>query len=99
MIITTIKIHGRPEKRKEILLTLKGLTKQMIKDGSCVKADLYRDVSDRDVFYFARECRTKSDLEKYKTSKSLAVLLGLESLLTESLEINHAVRMSSCSAK
>ena len=99
MIITTIKIHARSEKRKEILLTLKGLTRQMIKDGNCLRADLYQDIHDRNIFYFSRECRTKSDLEKYKTSKSLAVLLGLETLLTQSVEINHAVRMSSCSEK
>ena len=99
MIITTIKIHCRSEKRKEILLTLKGLTRQMIKDGNCVRADLYMDVFDKNVFYFTRECRMKSDLEKYKNSKSLSVLLGLETLLTESLEINHALRIGSWSAK
>ena len=99
MIITTIKIQCRSEKRKEILLTLKGLTKQMITDGNCVKADLYRDVFDRDAFYFVRECRTKSDLEKCKTSKSLAVLFGLETHLTEPLEINHAFQIGSCSSK
>ena len=97
MIITTIKIHGRPEKRREILLTLNGLTKQMIRDGNCVRTDLYQDLTNRDIFYFTRECRTKIDLEKYMTSKSLAVLLGLETLLEESLETKHAVRMSSCS--
>jgi len=95
MIITTIKIHGQPEKRKEILLTLKGLTRQVIKDGSCMKADLYQDVGNKDIFYFARECQTKNDLEQYKTSKCLAVLLGLESLLAEKLEVRHAERIRS----
>jgi quinol monooxygenase YgiN len=91
MIITTIKIHGLPQKRKEILQTIKGLVDQMAKDDGCKRADLYRDLYDRDVFYIMEEWKTVSDLEKHKKSKSLAILFGLESLLVESLEIQYAV--------
>ncbi len=93
MIITTIKIHCRKGKRKEIVQTIKGLTEQLTKDGGCVKAELYQDLDDKDTLYFMKEWQTKKDLEKYKTSKFLAVLLGLEPLLRDSVEIKHAVKV------
>ena len=93
MIITTIKILCRKGKRKEIVQTIKGLTEQLIKEGGCVKADLYQDLDDKDTLYFTQEWQTRKDLEKYKTSKSLAVLLGLETLLADSVEIKHAVKL------
>lgn len=92
MIITTIKIHSRTQKRKEIVQTIKGLTEQLTKDGVCVKADLYQDLDDKDTLYLMEEWQSRKDLEKFKTSKSLAVLLGLETLLADSVEINHAVK-------
>ena len=93
MIITTIKIHCRKGKRKEIVQTIKGLTEQLPKDGGCVKADFYQDLDDKDTLYFTVEWQTRKALEKYKTSKYLAVLLGLEPLLTDSVEIRHAVKL------
>ena len=93
MMITTVKILCRKEKRKEIVQTIQGLMEQLIKEGDCVKADLYQDLDNKDILYFNEEWQTRKDLEKYKTSKSLAVLLGLESLLAESVEINHAVKL------
>lgn len=93
MILTTIKIHGRSEKRKEIVQTIKALSEQLAQDNGCMKADLYQDLDDKDTLYFLEEWLTRKDLDKYKTSKSLAVLLGLETLLTESLEIKHAVKL------
>jgi quinol monooxygenase YgiN len=93
MIITTIKIHGRSGKRKEIVQTINGLSEQMIKNGECLRADLCLDLDVKDTFYFMVEWQTRKDLEKYKSSKSLAVLLGLGTLLADSVEIINAVRL------
>jgi quinol monooxygenase YgiN len=87
MIITTIKIHGRSGKRKEIVQTINGLSEQMIKNGECLRADLCLDLDVKDTFYFMVEWQTRKDLEKYKSSKSLAVLLA------DSVEIINAVRL------
>lgn len=95
MILTTIKVHGQTTKRKEIIQTIRELAGRMVEDEGCLKADLYMDLEDKDTFYFMEEWCTKSDLEKFKNSKSLAVLLGLESLLVEGLEIKHAVKCRS----
>ena len=95
MITTTIKIHGLPQKRREIIQTIKGLAERLAKDDGCNNASIYQDLHDKNVFYLMEEWKTASDLEKYKKSKSLAVLLGLEALLVESLEIKHAVKCTS----
>jgi quinol monooxygenase YgiN len=92
MIITTIKLHGLPQKRKEILQTIRGLANQTAKDDGCNNSDFYQDLYDKDIFYLTAEWQTASDLEKYKKSKELAVLFGLEALLVESLDIKHAVK-------
>lgn len=92
MIVTTIKLHGLPQKRREIIQTIKGLAHQMAKDDGCNNSDFYQDLNDKDIFYLTQEWQTANDLEKYKKSKSLAVLFGLEALLVESLEIKHAVK-------
>lgn len=93
MIITTIKIHCRRDKRKEIVQTIKGLTEQLTTDGGCLRADLYQDLDNKDTLYFTEDWPTRKDLEKYKTSKSMSVLLGLETLLAEAVEIKHAVKL------
>ena len=95
MIITTIKLHGLPQKRREIIQTIKGLAHQTAKDDGCKNSDFYQDLYDKDIFYLTKEWQTANDLEKYKKSKSLAVLFGLEALLVESLEIKHAVKCKS----
>lgn len=92
MILTTIKVHGQSAKRKEIIQTINELAGRMADDEGCLKADLYIDIDDKDTFYFMEEWSTLGDLEKYKKSKSLTVLLGLESLLVEGLEIKHAIK-------
>ncbi|MFT5730095.1 MAG: quinol monooxygenase YgiN [Desulforhopalus sp.] len=81
------------EKRKEIIQTIKGLSEQMIKNGERLRADLYQDLDDKDTLYFMEEWQAREDLEKFKTSKSLAVVLGLGTLLVESVEIKHAVKV------
>lgn len=92
MIITTIKLHGLPQKRKEILQTITGLADGIEKYEGCHNACLYQDLHDKDIFYFMEEWKTAVDLEKHKKSKSYSVLFGLESLLVEALDIKYAVK-------
>ncbi|GAB6193602.1 putative quinol monooxygenase [Desulfocastanea catecholica] len=95
MILTTIKLHGRAEKRKEIIQTLRELANQLAEEEGCLKAEIYQDIDNKDRLYFMEEWQTRKDLDKYKKSRSLAVILGLESLLVEELEIKYSVRFRS----
>ena len=92
MIITTIKIHGLKQKRKEIFQTLTELVDEMpAKQAGCLRANLYEDLENKDIHYLMEEWATRKDLEDYRKSGSLAVLLGLEALLVEEIDIKHAV--------
>ena len=93
MIVTTIKIHCRSGKRRVIVQTIKGLAEQLVLNGECLKAELYQGLDDKETFYIIEEWQTWKALEKYKSLKSLAVLLGLETLLAESVEIKHTVKL------
>lgn len=96
MITTTITIHGRNGKQKEIVQTLTGLIEQMAGYGGCLRAELYRSLNDENTFYIIEEWSTNKDLKKYKNSRYMNVLLGLEVVLSESLQIDHAVKVAGC---
>lgn len=72
--------------------TISGLAKQMVICEGCLKADIYVDIEDKDILYLTGEWSKKKDLEDHVQSKSYAVLLGLETLLVESLGISHAIK-------
>jgi len=50
-------------------------------------------MEDVDSFYFIKEWKTYTDLEKHENSKERSILLGLKSMLTESLDIRYAKRL------
>lgn len=95
MIVTTIKIHCLPQKRREIIQTIRGLNAQALKDAGCNNASFYQDMHNEDIFYLMEEWQSQSALENYKNSRSYSVLFGLEGLLVESLEIKHGVKCRS----
>ncbi len=90
MFLTTVKLHGLPAKRKEIILTLQELAKRMKSVSGCSKADLYQDVLDKNKLYFLEECPIGPGLEQDTKSEFAAVLRGMQSLLAESVEIIQA---------
>lgn len=92
MITTTIKLHCLPQKRKEIMQTIKQLRSKILQDDGCNHAEFYRDLHNDDVLYLVEEWQSVNVLEKHRKSKSYAVLFGLQALLVEPLEINHAIK-------
>ena len=93
MIISTVRIHGRADKRKEILQTLRGLTETLVDRDGCLGAELFRDLENRDTLYVVERWRSQRDLIQHRQSRTMAVLRGLESLLVEAIEVQHAVKM------
>lgn len=91
MLITTIEIHTRPDKKREIIQTLLELTFQDKLLDNCESSNLYQDLDNPNRYYFLKRWRTVEDLESYKRSQSFQILLGIESLLEKSLKINHGI--------
>lgn len=92
MIITTVKMRGREDKRLEILQTLRGIAGQVRQCKGCVGVDCYQDIDDKNVFYTMQEWRTRQDLDDHLNSKLFAALLGITSILAEPPQIEHMLR-------
>ena len=87
MIVATVKLKGREDKRLEILQTLRGFTDQVRQCKGCVGVNCYQDLDDQNVFYNVQEWRTRQDLDDHLNSKLFAALLGIKSILAEPPQI------------
>ena len=87
MITASITIHGQPEKRTEILQTIKGIKDHLGSDTKCSKVMVYQDIDDGNTFFFVEDWPTEDDLNDYLSSRLFKVLLGLTPILKEPLEI------------
>jgi quinol monooxygenase YgiN len=87
MITATIKLHGRSEKRREILQTIKGLMDQLNKGTNCNQVNLYQDIDDKDIFFLVENWSAEHDLDEYLSSQLFKVLLGVHPILKDPLEI------------
>lgn len=94
MIITTVKMRGREDKRLEILQTIREIANQVRRCQGCVGVNCYQDIDDKNIFYNVQEWRTRQDLDDHLNSKLFAVLLGIQSILAEPPEIEHMLRTS-----
>ena len=75
MITITIKLHSRPEKRNEIIQTIKELADQIGKNTKCKKIKIYQDIDDKNTFFLVEDWPTKNDLGEYLSSQLFKVLL------------------------
>ena len=91
MLITTIEIHTRPDKKREIIQPLLELTQQEKFLDNYESSTHYQDLGNPNHYYFIKKRKTVEDLTNYKRSQSLQIFLGIESLLEESMTINHGV--------
>jgi len=92
MIITTVKLKGREDKRLEIAQTIRGIADQVRQCKGCVGVNCYQDMEDKNVFYNVQEWRSSEELDGLLKSKLFAALLGLETILTEPPQIDHLYR-------
>ena len=87
MITATIKLHGRPEKRREILLTIKGLVNKLSKGTNCDQVKLYQEIDDENTFFLVEDWPSNRDLNEYLSSQLFKVLLGVHPILEDPMEI------------
>lgn len=87
MITTTITLHSRPEKRKEIAQTVKEIACQIEKNTKCRQVITYWDIDNKNTFYLVQDWSTEQDLNEYRSSRLFSVLLGVHPLLADPMEI------------
>ena len=77
-----------PEKRAELLQTLRSMTEEIRKEKGCISCFFYQDVENENIFSVIEEWKTKEELESHLKSDMFGALIGTKSLLAESPEIN-----------
>lgn len=87
MFISSIRMKGRSDKRKEIIQTLSGISYQVRRKKGCLNAKSYQAIDDKDAFYLVEEWRTQQDMEEYMSSKLFAALLGIKTILVEKPDV------------
>ena len=87
MITVRIIINVLPEKQKEVLLTLLSLMRLPEKERGCLSYGIYADIEDENVFNLLSEWQTRQHLNHHIRSDRFSVLLGIKSLLSDSMNI------------
>lgn len=81
-VISAARITARPEKRKELLMTMASLLDQIRKQNGCRGYRFYGEASTEDTFMLIGEWESRNDWERHIHSEHFAVLLGSLELLS-----------------
>jgi quinol monooxygenase YgiN len=77
----------RPEKRKELSLTLSSIVEHVRKESGCVHAGSYQDVENENDFLVVSEWATQKDSDDHLQSDIFTVLVGAGCLMRRPPEI------------
>jgi quinol monooxygenase YgiN len=97
-ILVTLKMIVRPERRSDLLETMRGMLEPARVERGCLSYRLYEDVEDRNTFVLVEEWKTQEDLERHIRTDNQRRLLALMDLLSEQPElqfntVSHTVGM------
>jgi len=86
-IIVTLKMIVRPEKRSDLLETMRGILEPTRVERGCLSYRLYEDIEDRNAFVLVEEWKTQKDLENHIRTDNQRRLLALMDLLSAQPEL------------
>ena len=75
-IISAARIRVRPDKRKELVITLNSLIDQIETEKGCRQYRYYREVRENDAFMLIGEWETRSDWDRHLRSENFTILQG-----------------------
>ena len=85
-ILATLRMIVRPERRQDLLETMRGSLEPVRVERGCLSYRLYEDVEDRNAFVLLEEWETQQDLESHIRKDNQRRLLALVDLLSEQPE-------------
>ena len=88
MIEATIKMMVMPEKRAELLQTLRSMIEEIQKEKGCMSCKFYQDVDNENIISLIEEWKTQEELDIHMKSDMFGALIGAKSLLVEPSKIN-----------
>jgi quinol monooxygenase YgiN len=77
----------QPERRRDLLETMRGMLEPARVERGCLSYRLYEDVEDRNAFILVEEWKTQKDLESHLRTDNQRQLLALMDLLGEQPEL------------
>ena len=87
MILATLRMVVRPERRHDLLETMRGMLEPARVERGCLSYRLYEDVENRNAFVLLEEWATQEDLERHISKDTQRWLLALMDLLSERPEL------------
>jgi quinol monooxygenase YgiN len=87
VILATLKMIVQPERRSDLLETMRGMLEPARVERGCLSYHLYEDVEDRNAFVLVEEWESQEDLESHIRTDSQRQLLTLMDLLSEQPEL------------
>jgi quinol monooxygenase YgiN len=99
MTDATIKLTVPPEKRKEILQTLRAILGQIRREQGCISCNCYVDIEAENTIYFKEEWKTGEDLVTHLRSVHFKVLIGAMKLLNKEPDIRFNTIASTAGAE
>jgi len=86
VILSTLKMIVQPERRRDLLETMRGMLEPARVERGCLSYRLYEDVEDTNAFVLLEEWATQEDLERHISKDNQRRLLALMDLLSEQPE-------------
>jgi quinol monooxygenase YgiN len=99
MIDTIIKITVPPEKRKEVLQTLKAILGPIRREQGCMSCNCYVDIEAENTIVFKEEWKAREDLDTHLRSGHFGVLIGTMKLLNKEPDIRFNLIASTAGAE
>ncbi len=99
MILATLRMIVQPERRSDLLETMREMLEPARVERGCLSYRLYEDVENRNAFVLLEEWETQEDLERHIRTDNQRRLLALTDLLSEQPElrfntVSHTVGMN-----
>jgi len=86
-ILVTLRMVVQPEKRSDLLETMRGMLEPARVERGCLSYRLYEDVENRNALVLLEEWATQKDLERHISKDNQRRLLALMDLLSEPPEL------------
>jgi quinol monooxygenase YgiN len=86
-ILVTLRMIVRPERRRDLLETMRGTLEPVRVERGCLSYRFYEDVENRNAFVLLEEWATQEDLESHIRTDNQRRLLALMDLLSEQPEL------------
>jgi quinol monooxygenase YgiN len=87
MITVTLQIMATPQRRVEIMRTLRSISGPTQAEPGCACCHSYQDIEDNNAFFTVQEWKTQMDLNRYIRSDQFRKILALMEISSEPPEI------------